>query len=107
VSACRDCDGAGCPECALPRRGSGSPSEAYYRSRGYHRLFVRLPLDAIDLLDRLVEAVGDAREQEERDSGGTSRGEVLDALLRCAPAADELAAGISLRNRWAPSRARV
>jgi hypothetical protein len=67
---CPGCDGAGCPECALPRRGSGAPSESYYASRGYHQVKVRLPLDAIELLDRLVEAVD------------ASRTIVLDTIIR-------------------------
>lgn len=95
---CRDCDGAGCAECAAPRRGSGAPTEAYYASRGYHQVKVRLPLDAIELLDTLVELIDD--EQEKQFEGrDTSRSEVLDALLRCAPEAGELAAAIRLRNR--------
>lgn len=89
---CRDCDGAGCPECALPRRGSGA-SEAYYKARGYHALKVRLPLNAIDLLDRLVEAVDDEE---------VSRGLVLDTIIRYMAEIEqrepgELAAAIRLR----------
>lgn len=94
-----DADCAGCPECALPRRGSGAPSEAYYASRGYHQVKVRLPLDAIDLLDRLVEAVDDEEDRRDMGEPKASRAIVLDALLRCAPDAGELAAAIRLRNR--------
>jgi len=96
---CPDCSGAGCPECALPRRGSGSPSEAYYRSKGYHQVKVRLPLDAIDLLDRLVEAIDDEEDRRDEGEPETSRAAVIDALIRCAPDADELAAAIRLRGK--------
>ena len=98
---CRDCDGAGCPECALPRRGSGAPSEEYYAARGYHQVKVRLPLDAIDLLDRLVETVDDEEERRDEGEPKASRSAVLDALIRCAHELEngEIAAAIRMRGR--------
>lgn len=101
---CPDCDGAGCPECALPRRGSGAPTEAYYQSRGYHQLKVRLPLDAIDLLDRLVEAVDDEEERRDEGEPKASRAIVLDAIVRYMTDMErrepgEIAAAVRLRGR--------
>jgi hypothetical protein len=99
---CADCDGAGCAECALPRRGSGTPSEAYYAARGYQRLQVRLPLDSLDLLDRLVEAVSDEEERRDQGEPEASRAVVLDTVIRYMTEIEqrepgELAAAIRLR----------
>lgn len=55
-----------------PRRGNGAPTEEYYRSRGYHQIKIRLPLDAIERLQELA------------DEGGYSRSEVIDSLIRLA-----------------------
>lgn len=87
-----DADCAGCPECALPRRGSGAPSEAYYAARGRHQVKVRLPLDSIGelrrLADKLTELCG-------RD---VSRDEALDTIIRCAPDDQELAEWLIARD---------
>lgn len=100
--SCADCGGAGCAECTLPRRGSGGPSEAYYRARGYQALKVRLPLDAIDLLDRLVDAVDDHEEERGEGEPKASRGVVLDTIIRYMTDVEqrepgELAAAIRMR----------
>jgi hypothetical protein len=52
------------------RRGSASPSEAYYAARGYRRLSLRLPGDALDMLD------------QESERSGYSRAELLEEMIR-------------------------
>jgi hypothetical protein len=97
---CPDCFGAGCPECTRPKSRSGTVwTEADYRAHGYHQVKVRLPLDAIDLLDRLVEAIDDEEDRRDEGEDETSRAAVIDALIRCAPEVGELAAAIRLRSK--------
>lgn len=102
---CRDCDGAGCPECRVPQYRSGTPwSEADYRAHGYHQLKVRLPLDAIHLLDCLAETVSEQLEQREGIERTVSRGELLDTIIRYMVEVEqrepgEVAAAVSLQGR--------
>ena len=43
------------PSNARPRRGSGAPSEEYYRARGYKTVKVRVPIQMIELWDEATE----------------------------------------------------
>ena len=92
-----DADCAGCAECRdpnpEPRRGSGSPSEAYYASRGYVRLQLRLPADSVNELGRLSDKLSELCERD------VSRAEALDAIIRCAPEDRELATLILERDQ--------
>lgn len=100
---CSDCDGAGCPECTAPKYRSGTVwTEQQRQAHGYHQVKVRLPLDAIELLDRLVDAVDDHEEERGEGEPKASRGVVLDTIIRYMTEVErrepgELAAAIRLR----------